>query len=333
MNGGVLRGSGCRSSNHRRIPCRLLARPAISSAPAGRRPGFSQRSPEWRSWEKTGRRDAAAGGDGARADRGTGRQRVGAPRSALCRWRARAEPRSRRPRRVRQPNRPRGLAEAVKRPRLDHPIGASRQAMQTRRRQKRRRFPRSRPQNKRPIPSKPFKSTAAPGSWLGSNRPAPIRTCPSASCHPGRPNSTAPSNAATAHGAARPAPAPIRRCASAGPANRPRPSSASATTTRPHGALAGKPPAADLSLRRANETPQSHMSRARTKVCASAGNRLDCPGAGPRSGRVQCLGFAVRIPISRASRRGSTGIVARKGHQNGLPQATVAPHEPPPTHL
>jgi hypothetical protein len=56
-------------------------------------------------------------------------------------------------------------------------------------------------------------------------------------------------------------------------------------------------------------------------------------GAGPRSGRVRCLGFAVRIPISRACHRGSTGTAARKGHQNGFPQATVAPHESPPTHL
>jgi len=72
----------------------------------------------------------------------------------------------------------------------------------------------------------------------------------------------------------------------------------------------------------------------RRKVCASAGNQVDWEeGQVPRSGRVQCLGFAVRIPISRACHRGFTGTAARKGHQNGFPQATVAPHEPPPTHL
>jgi putative transposase len=47
---------------------------------------------------------------------------VGAPRSTLYRWGERAEPRSRRPRRLRQPKRPPGLAAAVERLRLDHPM-------------------------------------------------------------------------------------------------------------------------------------------------------------------------------------------------------------------
>lgn len=49
-------------------------------------------------------------------------QVVGAPRSTLERWRKRAEPLSRRPRRVRGPNRPPGLAAAVERLRLDFPM-------------------------------------------------------------------------------------------------------------------------------------------------------------------------------------------------------------------
>jgi Homeodomain-like domain len=47
---------------------------------------------------------------------------AGFPRSTLYRWRKRAEPLSRRPRRLRQPRRPQGLAEAVERLRLDHPM-------------------------------------------------------------------------------------------------------------------------------------------------------------------------------------------------------------------
>ena len=47
---------------------------------------------------------------------------VGVPRSTLYRWRTRPDPLSRRPRRVRQPKRPQGLAEAVERLRLDHPM-------------------------------------------------------------------------------------------------------------------------------------------------------------------------------------------------------------------
>ena len=47
---------------------------------------------------------------------------VGVPRATLYRWRERAEPLSRRPRRMRQPTRPQGLAAAVERLRLDHPM-------------------------------------------------------------------------------------------------------------------------------------------------------------------------------------------------------------------
>ena len=80
------------------------------------------------------------------------------------------------------------------------------------------------------------------------------------------------------------------------------------------------------SLRQAN-------LRAPESLCQRRQSARLPKGAGPRSGRLQCLGFAARIPISRACHRGSTGIAARKGHQNGFPQATVAPHEPPPTYL
>lgn len=51
-----------------------------------------------------------------------GAEAVGVPRSTLYRWQGRADPLSRRPRRVRQPQRPQGLAEAVERLRLDHPM-------------------------------------------------------------------------------------------------------------------------------------------------------------------------------------------------------------------
>ena len=47
---------------------------------------------------------------------------VGASRSTLDRWRKRAAPKSRRPRRLRGPNRPPGLAAAVERLRLDFPM-------------------------------------------------------------------------------------------------------------------------------------------------------------------------------------------------------------------
>jgi putative transposase len=49
-------------------------------------------------------------------------QVVGVSRSTLDRWRKRAMPHSRRPRRVRGPNRPPGLAAAVERLRLDFPM-------------------------------------------------------------------------------------------------------------------------------------------------------------------------------------------------------------------
>jgi putative transposase len=47
---------------------------------------------------------------------------VGVPRATLYRWRERAEPVSRRPHRMRRPKRPPGLAAAVERLRLDHPM-------------------------------------------------------------------------------------------------------------------------------------------------------------------------------------------------------------------
>lgn len=71
------------------------------------------------------RRDAVRRWRAAMAQGLTGEQAakaVGAPRSTLYRWRERAEPLSRRPRRMRPPNRPRGLTEAVERLRLDHPM-------------------------------------------------------------------------------------------------------------------------------------------------------------------------------------------------------------------
>lgn len=49
-------------------------------------------------------------------------QAVGASRSTLDRWRKRATPKSRRPRRLRSPNRPPGLAAEVERLRLDFPM-------------------------------------------------------------------------------------------------------------------------------------------------------------------------------------------------------------------
>ena len=47
---------------------------------------------------------------------------VGVSRSTLGRWRKRAAPLSRRPHRVRSPNRPQGLAAEVERLRLDFPM-------------------------------------------------------------------------------------------------------------------------------------------------------------------------------------------------------------------
>ena len=75
--------------------------------------------------EAARRRDALARWRAAMAQGLTGDQAakaVGVPRSTLYRWRERAEPLSRRPRRVRQPKRPPGLAGAVERLRRDHPM-------------------------------------------------------------------------------------------------------------------------------------------------------------------------------------------------------------------
>src|SRR5271157_2398383 len=75
--------------------------------------------------EAARRRDALARWRKAMAQGLTSEQAaraVGFPRSTLYRWRKRAEPLSRRPRRLRQPRRPEGLAGAVERLRLDHPM-------------------------------------------------------------------------------------------------------------------------------------------------------------------------------------------------------------------
>jgi putative transposase len=75
--------------------------------------------------EAARRRDALARWRKAMAQGLTSEQAakaVGFPRSTLYRWRKRAEPLIRRPRRLRQPRRPQGLAEAVERLRLDHPM-------------------------------------------------------------------------------------------------------------------------------------------------------------------------------------------------------------------
>src|SRR5271166_2009163 len=75
--------------------------------------------------EAARRRDALARWRKAMAQGLTSEQAaraVGFPRSTLYRWRKRAEPLSRWPRRLRQPRRPEGLAGAVERLRLDHPM-------------------------------------------------------------------------------------------------------------------------------------------------------------------------------------------------------------------
>ncbi len=75
--------------------------------------------------EAARRRDALARWRKAMAQGLTSEQAakaVGFPRSTLYRWQKRAAPLSRRPRRLRQPRRPEGLAEAVERLRLDHPM-------------------------------------------------------------------------------------------------------------------------------------------------------------------------------------------------------------------
>src|SRR5271157_5961542 len=71
------------------------------------------------------RRDAVgrwrrAMADGLASDRAA--RAVGEARANLYRWEKRLEPRSRRPARVRKPNRPPGLVEAVERLRLDFPM-------------------------------------------------------------------------------------------------------------------------------------------------------------------------------------------------------------------
>ena len=68
------------------------------------------------------RRDAVARWLKARAAGLTAERAAGASRSTLDRWRKRAQPLSRRPRRVRGTNRPAGLAAAVERLRLDFPM-------------------------------------------------------------------------------------------------------------------------------------------------------------------------------------------------------------------
>jgi len=75
--------------------------------------------------EAARRRDALARWRKAMAQGLTSEQAakaVGFPRSTLYRWQKRAAPLGRRPRRLRQPRRPEGLAEAVERLRLDHPM-------------------------------------------------------------------------------------------------------------------------------------------------------------------------------------------------------------------
>ena len=75
--------------------------------------------------EAARRRDALARWRNAMAQGLTSEQAakaVGVPRATLYRWRERPEPLSRRPRRMRQPKRPQGLAAAVERLRLDHPM-------------------------------------------------------------------------------------------------------------------------------------------------------------------------------------------------------------------
>ncbi len=75
------------------------------------------------------RRDAVARWRRARADGLTAEQAahaVGVPRSTLYRWEKAAEPRSRRPHRVRQPKWPPALVEAVEAVRADNPMWGKR---------------------------------------------------------------------------------------------------------------------------------------------------------------------------------------------------------------
>jgi transposase InsO family protein len=75
--------------------------------------------------EAARRRDAVARWRRARADGLTAEQAaraVGVPRSTLDRWKNDPTPKSRRPHRLRKPSPPAGLAAAVERLRLDHPM-------------------------------------------------------------------------------------------------------------------------------------------------------------------------------------------------------------------
>ncbi len=78
--------------------------------------------------EAASRRDAVARWRRAMADGLASEQAakaVGVPRATLYRWEKAPEPKSRRPKRLRQPKWPPALAEAVEVMRLDNPIGAS----------------------------------------------------------------------------------------------------------------------------------------------------------------------------------------------------------------
>ncbi len=92
VNGGVLRGSGCRSSNHRRTPCRFLACPVILSGPRGASRLLAAQTPNI---EAARRRDALARWRNAMAQglsSQQGAEAVGVPRSTLYRWLGRADP-------------------------------------------------------------------------------------------------------------------------------------------------------------------------------------------------------------------------------------------------
>ena len=105
----------------RRTPCRFLACPAIRSARSASRL-LAAKTPDI---EAERRRDAVARWLMARAAGLTAEataRAVGASRSTLHRWRKRAAPLSRRPRRLRGPNRPAGAQAAVERLRLDFPM-------------------------------------------------------------------------------------------------------------------------------------------------------------------------------------------------------------------
>jgi putative transposase len=113
-----------RGSNHKENPMQVVGLPGhIIRNARGASRLLAAQTPDI---EAARRRDAPlARWRKAMAQGLTGQQAaraVGVPRATLYRWRKRAEPVSRRPRRVRQPTRPRGLADAVERLRLDHPM-------------------------------------------------------------------------------------------------------------------------------------------------------------------------------------------------------------------